>query len=243
MQAMGKMSAIITSVPDPEDLEKTFRLREKFRGFVFVAAGFHPEVAHKFTDEQIFEYMQELEANSDRLVSIGEVGLDYFWVKEKEEQERTKNIFSDFIILAAKMKKPLTIHARSGPGGDGISETIAVLKKGKAKNVMMHCFSGSEENLKECLDLGYYITYSTVIVKSPRHQRLAKRTPLDQMLLDTDSPWLDPDTKPGSKDLTNKPWKIEKSAEVIADVLGISKKEVLDRTDENARSFFHLPNR
>lgn len=238
--ARHKMAAIVTSVPDPRNFEKTMKLVEKNRGFVFAAAGFHPEHVDEFSDEQIEDYLNEIRANADRLVSIGEIGLDYFWIKDSERQKKTKKIFEKFISLALEMKKPMTIHARSGAGGDGISETIEMLKKMHAKNVMMHCFSGTEENLRECLDQGWYISYATIIVRSKRHQRLAKATPIDMMLLDTDAPWLDPDAKPGSGELTNMPWKIEMSAEVIAKAKGISKKEVLDATEENAKKFFRL---
>jgi TatD DNase family protein len=239
-EARKKMKAIVTSVPDPRNFERMLLLGNKYKGFVFVAAGFHPEHVNDFTDEEIEEYMDLIRVNADRIVSIGEVGLDYFWIKDREKQERTKAIFEKFIDLALLLDKPLTIHSRSGEGGDGISETIEILKKKKAKNAMFHCFSGSEENLKECLEHGWYISFATVIVKSRRHQRLAKDTPMEKMLLDTDAPWLDPDAKPGSRDLTNKPWKIERSAEVIAEAKGITKQEVLRQTEENAKKFFRL---
>ena len=84
------------------------------------------------------------------------------------------------------------------------------------------------------------ISFATVVVKSKRHQRLAKQAPLDRMLLETDAPWLDPDTKPGSHELTNRPWKIERSAEVIAELKGATKDEILRATEENAKKFFRL---
>lgn len=241
-EARKRMQAIITSVPDPADFEKTMRLREKNRGFVFVAAGFHPEIIDNYTDEQIREHMQLIRANADRIVSVGEVGLDYFWVKEKAKQERTKKIFSGFIDLASELDKPLTIHSRGGEGGDGISEAIELLKNKSARRVQMHCFSGSEENLQACLAEGWYISFATVLVKSKRHQRLAKETPLEQMLLETDAPWLDPDTKPASAELTNRPWKVERSAEVVAGLKDLTKEEVLMQTAENAKGFFGIPN-
>ena len=239
-EAKKRMKAVVTSVPDPRDLEKTLRLREKHRNFVFVAAGFHPEHAENRTSMEIEEHMNAKRANADRIVSIGEIGTDCFWLKERSQQEKSNIIFEKFIDLALELDKPLTIHSRSGEGGDGISEAIEILKRKGARNVMMHCFSGSEENLQECLKQGWMISFATVVVKSKRHQRLAKQAPLDRMLLETDAPWLDPDTKPGSHELTNRPWKIERSAEVIAELKGATKDEILRATEENAKKFFRL---
>ena len=103
---------------------------------------------------------------------------------------------------------------------------------------MMHCFSGNEKNLRDCLTEGWYISYATIIARSQKHQRLAKKTPMDKMMLDTDAPWLDPDGKAG--ELTNRPWNIERSAEVIAEALGTTKEAVLEKTEENARKFFMI---
>jgi len=239
-EARKKMTAIVTSVPDPKDFDKTMQIRERHRDFVFVAAGFHPELIDNYTDEDIKDYMNLIRANADRIVSVGEIGLDFFWVKDTDGQERTKQIFSDFIDFSLDIDKPLTIHSRSGEGGDGISETIKILKEKGAKNVMMHCFSGNEKNLEDCLAEGWYISFATVVVKSRRHQRLATATPLEKMLLETDAPWQDPDTKPASKELTNRPWKIERSAEIIAAIKELTKEEVLQATTENARRFFGL---
>lgn len=239
-EARKRMTAVVTSVPDPEDFDKTMQLREKHEDFVFVAAGFHPEIIDNYTDEDIKDHMNLIRANADRIVSVGEAGLDYFWITDKDKQERTKNVFADFIDLALEIEKPLTVHSRGGEGGDGISEAIEILKRKRAKHVMMHCFSGNEENLADCLQEGWYISFATVVVKSRRHQRLAAATPLEKMLLETDAPWQDPDTKPGSKELTNRPWKIERSAEVIAQLKGLAKEEVLRVTAENAKGFFSL---
>ena len=239
-EARGRMTAIVTSVPDPRDFQRTIKMHERHKDFVFVAAGFHPEHIENRSREEIEEHIIAIKTHADQIVSIGEVGTDYFWLKEKDRQEESKAIFEKFIDLALEMDKPLTIHSRGGEGGDGISEAINILKKKGTKNVMMHCFSGSEENLQECLKQGWMISFATVLVKSKRHQRLAKATPLDKMLLETDAPWLDPDTKPGSKELTNRPWKIERTAEVIAQIKGITKEEVLAVTEENAKRFFRL---
>lgn len=100
----------------------------------------------------------------------------------------------------------------------------------------MHCFSGSEQNLSYALEQNYWISYATIIARSDKHKRLAEKTPLENMLLETDSPWLDPD----SRELTNRPWKIDRSAEIIAEIKEKTKEEILKITADNAIKAFGL---
>jgi TatD DNase family protein len=126
----------------------------------------------------------------------------------------------------------LVIHAR-----DAFSDALEILRDKESKRVCLHCFSGSEGNLKEALKRGYFISYATNICWTKKHPRLAEKTPIEKMLLETDSPWLDPENP---KSLTNKPWKILNSAKVISQIKGISVKEVLEKTTENAKKFFKI---
>ena len=146
-----------------------------------------------------------------------------------------------FIQLVKELHLPLVIHSRNGRdnkegSNDGIGDAIDMLIENNCKHVMMHCFSGSEGQLKKCLEQGWMISFATLVCKSFKHQRLASLVSLDKMLLETDSPWLDPD----SQELTNRPWKIEKSAEVIATIKNITKEEILLKTTENAKRFFGI---
>ncbi|MBI2076593.1 MAG: TatD family hydrolase [Candidatus Aenigmarchaeota archaeon] len=235
------MKAIVTSALDTGEAEKALVLRERYPGFVFVCLGLHPSDIDKFTDEQLEDYTGFIRKNRENIVAVGEVGLDYNWVTDKNRQEKSKEIFSRMIELAHSLRLPLVIHSRNGSDGkSAISDTIKILKVYNAKRVMMHCFSGNESNLKDALDLDYYISYATNICWTKKHPYLAEKTPLDQMLLETDSPWLDPDSPLDKRELNNRPWKVEKSAEKIAEVKGITKEEVLQATTENAERFFRL---
>ncbi len=234
------MAAIVTSTAHPKDKEKTMALNDKYPYFVYVCYGFHPEVLDNCTDEQIEDYIGYIKAHSDKISAIGEVGLDYNWTKP-EDKEKTKEIFRKFIDLALELDKPLVIHSRNGKDDmNGIKDTMDILVEKNTKKVMLHCFSGSEGQLKLALQQGWMISIATIICKSEKHKRLAKLIPIDQLLLETDSPWLDPDQPPGSKELTNRPWKIERSAEVIAEQTGITKEEVLHKTEANAVRFFGI---
>lgn len=241
-EAREKMNALISSVANPKDVEKILSVQEKNRDFVFVALGLHPEEAEKQKDEDIEKYIELIRKNRDRIVSVGEVGLDYHWIKTLEDQQRSKEVFLKFIQLTKELNLPMTIHSRNSVEKndqgkeDAISEVIEMLTAEKIKDVMLHCFSGSEDNLKDALNQGWLISFSTLVVKSKRYQRLAASTPLEQMLLETDAPWLDPE----SKELVNRPWKIEQSAEIIAKIKEKTKEEILKKTEDNAINFFRL---
>ncbi len=234
-----RMLGAVCSVPDPKDFERIMDLGKKFDDCVFVCLGFHPEIAFDYTKEKIEECIEYIKENRKHIVGIGEVGLDYNYNKEREKQERTKEIFIQFIDLSKELKLPLVIHARNHPEDksmDAFADCLKILTDENAKHVIMHCFSGNEQILEHALEQNYWISFATIIVRSDKHKRLASKTPVENMLLETDAPWLDPD----SRDLVNRPWKIERSAEIIAQVKETTKEEIMQATTENAVKAFDL---
>lgn len=231
-EAKEKMTAIITSVADPKNAEKILNLREKYKDFLFVSLGFHPECLRDYKDGEIKKYIDFVKEKKNEICAIGEVGLDYSQECQGIDKERMKKVFILFIDLAKELNLPLVIHAR-----DAFNDTLKILKEKNAKDVVLHCFSGSEGNLKEAIKRGYFISFATNICYTKKHPRLAEKTPIEKMLLETDSPWLDPENP---RELINRPWKILNSARVIAKIKGISEKEVLEKTAENALKFFKI---
>ena len=235
------MSAIVTSIADIKDREKVIAMKKKHPDFIFICLGFHPEIMGKYASEDIDDYMEFIRQNRKLISAIGEVGTDYNWLPKSEDQAKSQIIFEKFIDLSKELGLPLVVHSRNGRDNregenDGIGDAIEILRNRGCKDVMMHCFSGNEAQLKDCLEQGWLISYATVLVKSPKHQKLAKMTPPEQMVLETDSPWLDPD----SKELVNRPWKIEHTAKVAAAVKEVTKEEVLAQTAQNALHVFGI---
>ena len=235
------VTAMVASTADIKHVEKIMTIKKKYPDFVFVCLGFHPEVMIKYTQSDIERYMQFIRTNRDKISAIGEVGLDYNWVSSPDEQRRSRQVFIKFIELAKELDLPMVIHSRNGKDktdgpADAISEVINILIDNAMTSVMLHCFSGSETNLRAAVEQGWMISFATLVCKSDKHKRLAKLVPMEQMLLETDSPWLDPD----SPELINRPWKIERSAEVIAELRNTTKEHVLRQTEQNARQFFGI---
>lgn len=231
-EAKKKMTAVVTSVADLKNAERILKLRENYRDFLFVSLGFHPECLKSYKDEEIKKYIEFIIEKRKEICAIGEVGMDFSENCKDIDKERMKNVFVSFINLAKELNLPLVIHSR-----DAFNETLLILKENKAKKVCLHCFSGSEGNLKEALKLGYFISFATNICYTKKHPRLAEKTPIERMLLETDSPWLDPDSP---KILTNRPWKIEKSAKIISQIKNLSIEKVLEITKNNAKEFFKI---
>lgn len=232
-EAKQKMTAIISSVADIKDKEKILELAKKNKGFVFVSLGFHPERINKYSDFEINEYIQFIRDNKEKIVAIGECGLDYLQVKDRE---RSKAVFIKFIELAKELSLPLVLHVRDEPGSNAVFDDIFNILEKHELTAVLHCFSGSEGQLKTAIERGYYISYATIVCKSDKHKRLAEKTPLESMLLETDSPWL----HPTSREMINRPWMIVESAKVISELKNTIPEKIMQKTEENAKKVFKL---
>lgn len=226
------MSGIISSVTEPKKIGNVLNLKEKYPKFLFLSFGFHPNSVKDYEEKEILEYMKLIEKEKEKFVAIGEIGLDYFYRPSEEEKNFTKKVFKNFLDLSEKINLPVIIHCR-----EAFTDLFEILREKRIKKVCLHCFSGSEGDLKEAIKRDYFISFATNICYTKKHPRLAEKTPLERMLLETDSPWLDPDSP---KTLTNRPWKIEQSAKIISQIKKISPKEVLEITTKNAIRFFNL---
>ncbi len=236
------MEAVVTSVAHPKDARKMLELCRKYPN-IYLALGMHPTEIEKFSDGEIDKYMNLIRENKDAIKAIGEVGLDRNWITDNAEHERSREVFLKFIRLANELQVPLVIHSRNGKdkvndaqrqNTSAMDETLELLQHAEVP-VMMHCFS-SYNHIDYCKEKGYFLSMNTILCKSKTYSKIAKHTPLELMLLETDAPWMDP----VSNELTNRPWKIEKSAEKIAELKNISKEEVLETTTRNAKNFFKI---
>lgn len=227
-----KMKAIISSVADPKDAKKILILKTKYSDFLFVSLGFHPHYVKKYKEKEVIEYVDFIKKNKEKIVAVGEIGLDYFQLSKDKQKNLQKEILKKFLDLAKELKLPVVIHCR-----EAFDDLLLILKEKEVKKVVLHCFSGSEGNLKEALRRGYFISFATNVCYTKKHPRLASIVPLEKMLLETDSPWLDPDSP---KTLTNRPWKVDKSVKVISGIKNILPEKILKTVCLNATNFFHL---
>jgi TatD DNase family protein len=222
------IEAIITSSISP-DIQQTKTIVDTYPNYVFWALGLHPPGVDP---QRVQTTTALLEQYEGEIVAIGEVGLDYYWVKEQHLREQQKEAFIFFIDVAAKLGKPLVVHAR-----DAHAEAIEILEENGAKDVLMHCFSGSEKEAERVIKNRWYISVPTSVVNRKVHQMMARIVPLDLMLLETDAPYLAP-TK-GRNESAN----IKISAQKIAEIKSTSFEEIAQKTTSNARKFYRLSER
>lgn len=229
------LECLITVGYDRKTIKNAIRLSEE-KDHVFCAIGFHPHEADKVREED-FEWLKELATKHPKVKALGEMGLDFY--KEYSDRKRQEEVFRRQIAIARELGLPIVVHSR-----DAEEETIRILREEKAYEVggVMHCFTGSYEFMKACVDLGFYISYSGIITY-PNAQALrevVKKTPTYRLLIETDAPFLAPQPVRGKP---NKPPYIRYTAEVLAQLIPNSSFEDVERmTSENAKLLFNLIN-
>ncbi|MEM2917885.1 MAG: TatD family hydrolase [Candidatus Altiarchaeota archaeon] len=216
---------IITSALGPESIKKTVRILEKHKN-IFASFGF---AADEFNSKKIDETIKLIKKYKKRIVAIGEVGLDYYWVKDNEKKKLEMENFQKFISLAKELSLPLVIHSR-----DAEKDVIEVLKEENIK-AMMHCFSGSVELANEAIKIGCIISIPTSIIYSKNKKILAEKIPIEKIVIETDAPFLSPIPK-----TRNVPTNVKFAAEKIAEIKKIPLENVTEITTKNAIEFFNL---
>jgi TatD DNase family protein len=222
-RAKEEIDGVIVSSARFEEGKKVLSLVQKHPGFLFATLGYHPTEG---TDCD--GVLNLIENNHDKIVGVGEAGLDYHWEEDLKKRDQQKIIFARFIAAAEKFRLPLVIHS-----WDAEPDCFMMVKDRKIRCVF-HCYSGTIELAKMILDRGFWISFSTQICFSKHHRKLIKSIPLENLLLETDSPFLGPDHH------TNMPWNIKLSAEKIAREKGVPKETVLETAKENAIKVFSL---
>ncbi|MFQ6009954.1 MAG: TatD family hydrolase [Candidatus Aenigmatarchaeota archaeon] len=234
------LRAVVSSCSRPVDFEKSLNIANKYKGFVFITAGFHPEFMKKITEEGMSEYIKKIINNKDKIVGIGEVGLDYAWIKEPELQEKSRKLFAEMIRLANRLNLPLVIHSR-----DAHPDTLRILEENKASRVLLHMWGGHHKELMDKVnELGYFVSLNTTVLRSKGYRKVARDTPLERMMLETDSPWLGVKKQDDSwvidQSIRNEPTAIKIVARKIAEIKKLSFDKIWEACRNNAISFFAL---
>ena len=225
---------IITDVGcDLRDVSKTLELIEKYP-FICGAVGMHPHTASYFDGDKADELKCLL--SHPKILALGEIGLDYYYDLSPRDVQR--EVFDAQLSIAAELKMPVILHVR-----DAIGESLDILRAHKAELAenggIMHCFSGSAESAKECLDLNLMIGFggSLTFKNNRRGIETAGTVPLDMFVFETDCPYLAPVPHRGER---NDPSLIALVAEKFAEIKGITPDEAADIAFENGMKLFRL---
>lgn len=223
----------VSLIVDPGDtLERsrnTVALANQY-DFIYAAVGVHPEEYETWTDDTV-AHLRELAGNS-KVVAIGEIGLDYYW--DKEHKELQKQMFRAQIELALELDLPIIVHDREAHG-----DCFSIVCDYPQLRGVFHCYSGSADMAKELIKHGWYLGFDGPITykNNQKAMEVLAVTPLDRIVLETDSPYLSPVPNRGKRnDSRNLPY----IAAVVAREKGISVEEVAAITFENGKKLYGI---
>lgn len=219
---------IVSGVDDKSNLE-VLDLISKYDN-VYGTLGLHPENIDSLTKNSFDIIEQNL--NNPKIVGIGEIGLDYYWVKDNKEDQ--KALLIKQLDLAKKYSKPIVVHSR-----EAIKDTYDILKNYKLKGTI-HCFNSSLEMAREFIKLGYKIGIGGVVTfkNAKKLCEIVENIDIKDILIETDSPYLTPEPFRGQR---NEPKNVYFVALKIAELKRMTLEEVIEETYKNAINEFDLP--
>jgi TatD DNase family protein len=239
--AAAGLEYVIVNGLEPTSNRAVLELCERYE-HLLPACGIYPvdaiatEIAaqgweHDFAPPEPFSPEAEIafiDSIADRLVAIGEIGLDQHWVKN--HAERQEEVFRALIEVALKHDKPIIIHTRKAE-----ARAFEILQEMGVERADFHCYGGKLKLAKRIAAAGYYLSIPPVVVKAESFQRIVAELPAEQLLTETDSPYMGPDT--GER---NEPANVPRGVAAMAQVRGISPEEMAGQIRENFRRLFRL---
>jgi len=217
---------MVTSSIGPGSFRRTLGIVKKHSGYIYHSAGCQAStVTHDVANETI----SLTRKYADNIVAVGEVGLDYHWVKDPVKRKAQEPLFLRFIELSNELNLPLVIHSRRAE-----DEATAILEKHAEHGVLMHCFDGSPDVSRRVADNGWHITLPANFRKYRSRVDAARIIPLEQILLETDGPYLSP------TESRNEPANLTIGCQSLAEVLDLTMEHVAEVTTRNALGFYGL---
>lgn len=229
MQQQG-VGTIVNVCATYESCEKVTAMAQKYP-FLYAAVGIHPDEV-KSLNEETFVKLEEYYSR-DKVVAVGEIGLDYYW--DKEPRDIQKKWFVRQLQLAAKLDLPVNIHSR-----EAASDTFEIMKEyGADLDGVIHCYSYSREMAEEYVKMGFFIGVGGVVTfkNARRLKETVKAIPLTSIVLETDCPYLAPEPYRGRR---NHSALLRYVAEEIARIKGVTFEEVTEQTEKNAKKLYRL---
>lgn len=220
--------SIILNGVDKQSNFEVLKLSKKYSN-VYASIGYDHSVANEITEEDI--NLLEEQIKSNKVVAIGEIGIDYYWTKDNIEKQHI--LFRRMLSLATKYDLPVIVHAREAE-----EEVYNILKDYNLKG-SMHCYQGSIEYAKKFIELGYYIGIDGPITfkKNEMLKTLVESIGINNILVETDSPYLSPEPKRGEKNTSLNLIYIVKK---ISEILNKSEEEISLITTNNAKNLFKI---
>lgn len=229
MEEQG-VGTIVNASATVESWQKVLKLTEQYP-FLYGMIGVHPDEVGAFDDER-FQEMERL-LREEKIVAVGEIGLDYYW--DNESHDIQKKWFIRQLELARKTGLPVNIHSR-----EAAADTMQILKEyGQGMKAIIHCYSYSKEMAEEYVKMGYLLGIGGVVTfKNARKlKEVVQAVPISHLVLETDCPYLAPEPNRGKR---NSSIYLQNVAKAIAELKGMTTEEVIQITEANAKAFYQI---
>ena len=258
VMAEARQAGVSTVINNAGDLKSSawgIKQSEQIEG-LYATAGIHPEIfleSDKAVTNDDFARLHDLAKSSEKVVAVGEIGLDYTLDADKAPKQKQLDLLQPQLELATELQLPVTLHVRDLPGSeDCFTDLLTALrnqittgnKKHRNLRGVVHCWVGTPDQAVQILDLGFYLSFSGILTyKTAGHiVEVAEMVPADKMLIETDAPYLTPE--PGRSKLrpsVNEPKYVIMTAEKLANIRNVAVPEIAHATAENTRRLFNLP--
>ena len=216
----------IIPAADPKDLPRAIELAQKYEDIYF-AVGVHPVEINKYDENLLLKNI-----NHPKCVAVGEIGLDYYWVKDEIQRKKQQEFFIKQIEIAKEFQKPVIIHVR-----EATKDTYEIIKKFNDIKGVFHCFNAAEQ-LLEFNDNFYYGIGGVITFKNAKKLiNILPKIPKERVIIETDAPYLTPHPFRGKR---NEPFYTTLVRDKIAELWGVDKKEVENITTKNAKRLFGI---
>ncbi|MEM4630367.1 MAG: TatD family hydrolase [Candidatus Diapherotrites archaeon] len=219
------ITKILTNSVDMKSIEECLELAKRYKE-VKAAIGIHPINILGMSQEEIKEALQKVDEKAKEAIAIGEIGLDYKYAKTQKQKQIQEESFREQIRIGIKQNKTLVIHSREAE-----KECLKILEEEKAKKVQMHWFTNNEQNIQIATELDYYMSCGPIICYDEKAQQIAKKIPIEKMLLETDAPVI-------FKGQQSSPTWITKVCEKVSEIKEISFEKVAKTTTKNFNNLF-----
>lgn len=234
-EILGKMrdagiGYIVNASATVESWEKVLELTRKYP-FIYGMIGVHPDEVGAL-DEETFSRMENL-LQQEKIVAVGEIGLDYYW--DNESHDTQKRWFIRQLQLARKHDLPINVHSR-----EAAADTMEILKSyGQGMKGIVHCYSYSREMAEEYVKMGYLIGIGGVVTfkNAKKLKEVVQAVPLSHIVLETDCPYLSPEPNRGKR---NSSLNLPYVAQAVAELKNVAAKEVIRVTEETAKTFYKI---
>lgn len=228
-EAKKSMHALITCGLT-RDLKESLEFSKKYPDFVYLSLGIHPQDVANMKDSALEKDLDFIRNHADDVVAIGEIGLDYYWITDKKQNERCKEVFVKCLDIARESDLPVILHSRRAE-----EDVFDIVKESGMKKVVFHHYSGNMTLAKSIIDSGYYISIPTIIATSKNLKKITGNFSLEKFMTETDSPFNSP-----TSDKTNYPYNVRLTLEKISELRNEDFESVDQTINRNAVKFFNL---